>query len=493
MDPSADDESSGRSRHGSVATTSSLDSFSMTNNNSEDEGSSKLPIQAKIQSPCGKTMDGAVVRKQDGTVSVKFPREEVGTYVINLTDKKSGKKIPGSPYEVIVKSTDFPMNASGDGLKVAKVGETSCFTLSGRKGIEVNNLCIAVVGCSGIKLRVFQNDCDSIDIVYEVKRSGDYLFHVQENNKDIPGSPFAVNSVTRNTCANSADSDFIATLTATLWFGNETTRENLSIELKDPSGCYMAHAVVRRGRHLLEIRFLPNMNGHYILNVSFGLLRSHSFPINVTNFPEKKTIFNITGDGLHTAVIDRPTNIVIDSLLPITKSFSVEFDGPDKVNITQSRSTDGKIVIVYSGKSVGQYLMSIKYDSFHINGSPFRVIMTENDGQIAINQIKSTIGSNASLCRAYGPGLCEAISGKPNHFTVDALHAGSGSLTTGFDNNKHTPIEIVSKHVGNCVYDVHYKIDTAGFYQLSVLWGGVNIPGSPFNVKIIDPRKSIQC
>lgn len=502
LDPNASEENRSRGDSESNAT-ASVDSIS-TNDASEDEYTTNcqtLPILAKVLSPSGKSFIGDVIRKRNGKISVKFPREETGTYVVTMVQKTSGETLPGSPYKVDVaaQKLDTNMVASGVGLKQACIGDTNCFTVLSTKGMNVNNLCIGVLGQSGMKLKVFQNDSDSVDIIYDVKHAGMYIFHVHENGLDIPGSPFEVRAVHgANTEYNNKKNDksMLTTLTLTLWHGYDAFGCNARTELKDTTGGYLAHSVVRRGRHLLEIRFLPNKNDEFTMSINFSeLLRSSQiFKIKVTNFPIGKEIFKVSGDGLHTAFVNVPASVYLDTLLPISRSFTVEFDGPDKVDITQNRTNDGKFVIKYAGKRPGRYIMSLKYDGFHVGGSPFHVNVKDlnrNSKLLALTQDDgNAIDSNPKSCHAFGSGLSDAICGQPSNFTVDALNAGSGALMAGFDDTTALS-EIVCKHMGNCVYDVQYRLDEPGTYKLSVLWAGADISGSPFTVVVKDENNNM--
>ena len=58
----------------------------------------------------------------------------------------------------------------------------------------------------------------------------------------------------------------------------------------------------------------------------------------------------------------------------------------------------------------------------------------------------------------------------------------------GFDsgNRKSIMTEVICKHIGNCMYNVQYKLDYQGMCKLSVFWAGSHFPESPFTVTVID-------
>ena len=82
----------------------------------------------------------------------------------------------------------------------------------------------------------------------------------------------------------------------------------------------------------------------------------------------------------------------------------MEFDGPDKIDISQSKSSDGKLIIYYKGYTEGMYLLSIKYDGFHVAISPYHVCLTNPDNchqlEIENNTEGKAIKSFPEMCRA---------------------------------------------------------------------------------------------
>jgi len=44
--------------------------------------------------------------------------------------------------------------------------------------------------------------------------------------------------------------------------------------------------------------------------------------------------------------------------------------------------------------------------------------------------------------------------------------------------------QIIVNHKGNSIYAVEYTLERKGDYILRVLWGGFDIPGSPFHVTV---------
>ncbi|XP_066922379.1 filamin-A-like isoform X2 [Clytia hemisphaerica] len=488
--------------------TNSTESFSTINETapSDEEpptannNGKSLPIFADIKLPSGKTIIGTCVQNAAGKVTVNFPREETGTYTVTLKHKKSGKILPGSPYEVSVqaKPQKTTMTAYGTGLKEASIDKTNCFTVFGSKGVEITDVCILVFGPYSCKLKVVQNDWDSFDILYEVKRSGSYQFYIHENGRDIPGSPFIV--IAKGTSQNSTQ--ILSSYVATVWHGQPSTNLKTITDMTSPSGQKVSHSLARKGKHVMEIRFLPSQNGIFILDLFKGQRDMEQvFNIRVEALPSSnESVFQISGDGLHTATVNKPSSVKIHSVLPSLKSFSIEFDGPGAVDIVQQKSdkSSSGCAIEYVGRVPGSYAMSIKYDGFHVEGSPFDVTILPAHGMISdvpfnMNSVKQQKSSkpNAKACIVQGDQLHRAYLDKAKTFTIDTSKAGEGVLMAGF----HTSLsatEVKCKHLGNSVYEVQYMIGEIGLHKLSVFWSGENIVGSPFEIIVIDENNNAE-
>ena len=390
--------------------TTSLESFSTSQETNEDEGitcSKKLLIDVTIGTPSGRVIPGYIYERPDGNISVKFPRQEIGVYLVNIVHKVTGKHISGSSYEVEVttKIKQKRRKTSKTIVKKSKLGDNNCFSIYGTKDLDLNDLFIAVVGPSNVKLRVFQTNAHSIDVIYNISTNGQYIFHVHKHGHKLHGNPFGVthpqNSDWWTVC--SVHEPF-SVYTITIWHGFDASIQHIRTLLQNPSGVVIPHSITRKARYLVELRYLPNMNGTYEISASLGDEILDKFLVKVNNYPKDGQLLQTTGEGIHKAYVNETAEIKIESILATTRSFSVEFDGPDKIDISQSKSSDGKLIIYYKGYTEGMYLLSIKYDGFHAAISPYHVCLTNPDNchqlEIENNTEGKAIKSFPEMCRA---------------------------------------------------------------------------------------------
>ena len=109
-------------------------------------------------------------------------------------------------------------------------------------------------------------------------------------------------------------------------------------QLQNLSGVVIPHSITRKGRHLVELRYLPNMNGTYEISVTLGDEILDKFLVRVNSYRKDGQLLKITGEGIHKAYVNKTAEIKIDSILGTTRSFRVDFDGTDKIDLSQSKS-----------------------------------------------------------------------------------------------------------------------------------------------------------
>jgi glutaredoxin len=93
--------------------------------------------------------------------------------------------------------------------------------------------------------------------------------------------------------------------------------------------------------------------------------------------------------------------------------------------------------------------------------------------------------SDASLSSAYGPGLIEGIAGQDALFTVVLPDGSNSKLDIKVEGpNDKAKVNVVKNPNGT--YKVTYLPTTPGAYRVHVLVGGEHIPGSIFDVSVLE-------
>ena len=97
-------------------------------------------------------------------------------------------------------------------------------------------------------------------------------------------------------------------------------------------------------------------------------------------------------------------------------------------------------------------------------------------------QIKPKPKFEPQLVRAYGPGLERTGLTVEDEapFTIDCSQAGEGDVLVHLTAPSGHQLELHPQPVGNAQYNCTYLPQESGLYQIHVLFGGKEIPGSVF-------------
>ncbi|XP_043934724.1 filamin-B isoform X2 [Protopterus annectens] len=176
------------------------------------------------------------------------------------------------------------------------------------------------------------------------------------------------------------------------------------------------------------------------------------------NIANKQTYFDIYTAG---AGMGDVSVVIVD---PQGKNNTVEVMIEDKGN-SMYRCT-------YKPTLAGPHTINILFAEVAIPKSPHSVIIGE--------------ACNPNACRAYGRGLQpkglrirEAAD-----FRVDTSAAGSGNLQVSVKGPKGIEEALRQKDLADTMHSYEYYPITPGKYVATILWGGHNIPKSPFEVQV---------
>ncbi len=207
-----------------------------------------------------------------------------------------------------------------------------------------------------------------------------------------------------------------------------------------------------------------------------------------------RTNFHSRGDAAKCTMVDTPPECQRD--LDNQVSFCISTKGAGKGKITSTvksllsktdvpseavRVSKHHYHVLFSPSQGLNYLMSVRYDEVHITGSPYKISL-----------------GDASLCKVEGEGLKLAWCSRWNTFRINVADAGPGELSV--DIERDDPDEEVEgmkteKNISN-VDDDHYEVSYQPFfpgkYWVTVKWGKINIPGSPFDVTCVQPLRPDQ-
>ncbi|XP_052093726.1 filamin-A-like isoform X18 [Mytilus californianus] len=223
-----------------------------------------------------------------------------------------------------------------------------------------------------------------------------------------------------------------------------------------------------------ECSYIPMKQGQYIINITFGAEHITKSPFKVDVGPTKTSKIRAYGPGLTGGVCNQPARFTVETNGEVgALGFSIE--GPSEAKIDCKDNGDGSADVTYYPTSPGEYAIHILCNEEDIPESPYMAEITP-----------ATNAFDASKVTAEGPGLAKTgvTVNKWAEFTVDARKAGKAPLKIVCEDDQHkaVTVEVVDKKNGT--YTCKYMPKKMAKHTVTITWGGVQIPNSPYRVSV---------
>ena len=205
-----------------------------------------------------------------------------------------------------------------------------------------------------------------------------------------------------------------------------------------------------------QCSLIPRTTGDVEIAVSYNGFQIQGSPF-VVHFKAATAFsckFGLQSEGIEINDI----SAVLESIAtqqPIPLSLQQLFGGECNLDFVPTEGDEYKLTITCG--------LKIKRET--MAGSPFNLTYLTGQG-------------GASMCRVEG-GISGGVVGEWSKFAVNCEGAGSGKLAAEIS-GEGAEVKVVS--LSEYMYEVHYRISAAGTYQFRLLWGGQDIPGSPFSI-----------
>ena len=168
-------------------------------------------------------------------------------------------------------------------------------------------------------------------------------------------------------------------------------------------------------------------------------------------------------------------------------------------NVDVSKAGRGALLVqaYYSDGTVSEFNKTEISDGiFAVSHIPLYTgimdIAVSYSGNISITRsIMINKGAEASMCRVNLTALRSVPSlfvRRVAQFSVDCSEAGTGNLSVTISNPHNKPITADIKDTKG-IFAVKFQPDEVGTYTIAIFWGDAPVPGSPFTVSAIDPKK----
>ncbi|XP_031833925.1 filamin A protein cher isoform X5 [Nomia melanderi] len=476
-------------------------------------GITSFDLAATVTSPGGVTEDAEVKEVEDGLYAVAFVPKELGVHTVSVRYKEM--HIPGSPFQFTVgplrDSGAHRVHAGGPGLERGEQGEPCEFNVWTREA-GAGTLAISVEGPSKAKIDFKDRKDGSCYVSYVVSEPGDYRVGIKFNDQHIPDSPHkvyispAMGDAHKLEVAQFPESGAQPDKPATFLVRKNGAKGELDAKIVSPSGTEDDCFIQAIDTDTYSVRFMAHENGIHNIHVKFNgvHIAGSPFPVKVGKVDADPAAVHAFGNGLKDIKTGQKTDFIIDTCNAGSGSLNVTVDGPSKVAMDCTEVEEG-YKVRYTPLVPGDYYISVKYNGYHIVGSPFKVPCTgadlaERGAQESSSIVVETVQkiskskqtgpvlplfkSDASKVTSKGMGLKKAYLGKQNQFVVNAGDAGNNILYVAVYGPKGPCDEITMKHTGRNNYNVSYMVRERGEYIILVKWGDEHIPGSPYKVEV---------
>ncbi|XP_022252251.1 filamin-A-like [Limulus polyphemus] len=497
--------------------TKQRDALPITDVGSECKLSVKLPgtnafdMAATVTSPSGETEDAEILDLDDCLYAIHFEPKEVGVHTICVRHKNI--HIPGSPFQFTVgpfiDSGYHRVHAGGLGLVRGSVSVPAEFNIWTREA-GVGSLSLSIEGPSKAEMNFTDRKDGSCYVSYIVKEPGDYHVGIKFNDQHIPDSPYKVyimpppSEEAKNIELGSiSEESFQVNKPLAFTVHMNGARGLLDGKVISPSGNEDDCFVVPIDDEQWALRFIPKENGIHQVHIYHNDAHIPDSPFSVRIGKDNDDPASVIsyGNGLKECKTGTKTDFTVNTCKAGVGNLAVTIDGPSKVSMDCVEVEEG-YKVRYTPLAPGDYFIIVKYNGYHIVGSPFRVRCTgppvadcgehETSSIIVETAIKQEsqkvdglprFHSNASKVTSKGMGLKKAYFHKQNTFSVNCGDAGNNLLYVSMYGPKGPSEEIFVKHLGYNLYQVNYVLKDKGDHILIVKWGDEHIPGSPFRVE----------
>ncbi|KAL3851735.1 hypothetical protein ACJMK2_015452 [Sinanodonta woodiana] len=264
-------------------------------------------------------------------------------------------------------------------------------------------------------------------------------------------------------------------------FTKDAGKAELKVQIIGPGGvelkCTTKMSKTEEG--VYECVYVPVQPGQYIINILFGEQHIAKSPFKVEVGPYKESKVIAYGPGLEGGVANQPAVFTVETRGEVgSLGFSIE--GPSQAKIDCKDNGDGSADVTYWPTVPGEYAVHILCADEDIPKSPYMVPIGPETKEF-----------DASKATAYGPGLEKTgvTVDAWAEFTVDTKKAGKAPLhITCFDVDLK-PVSVEVKDNKNGTYSCRYMAKRAVKHTITITYGGVCIPNSPFKVLVSQASK----
>ncbi|XP_067228456.1 filamin-B isoform X2 [Chanodichthys erythropterus] len=249
---------------------------------------------------------------------------------------------------------------------------------------------------------------------------------------------------------------------------------NLEVLIRDPSG----KAVSVRQKDALEgvysFEYTPTAKGDHTVDITWTgqHIAKSPYKVHVGSEAGPQKI-RAWGPGLEGGTVGLSADFLVESLGVDSGMLGFAIEGPSQAKITCDDHNDGSCIVRFWPTEAGEYAVHVMCDDEEIQDSPFMASIRLKRKDFHPEKVK-----------VEGPGVSQTgcIVNLQTQFTVDTKQAGEGELKVCAQraDGECVNVSVASEQSG--VFVCSYIPSSLSKHTITVAWGGVMVPGSPFIV-----------
>lgn len=437
-------------------------------------------LDVTVRSPLGQDLPLLMKSVGDDTDLIELCPSLPGSYCFHIT--YGGDAIPESPLTFNVLESGIA-RAYGPGLSKGLENKTSRFMITARglasKG-EKPHVRIQGPDKNIVKYTMIPASTENeFEVSYVPQVVGVYDVHVTWNDKHIAGSPFKcfvvnvdkIKVIGEPNLSGSRLSLPVHTPTKITLDVSEAGPGELSGTCEGPHGSTIPLSIEQVSPDTIQVVLTPRSTGPHSLSLLYG-----GYPLLNSPYPALAESSGggvrvvLSGKGLASATCGHNAEFTIDG--------SQAGPGMPEVTLTGMKS-DMKVYLTSIGENIyratytpdspGAYLLNVMWSDRQVKGCPLKVM------------VSAVCDASKVLCSGSGLGI--GTVGKDIRSFIDTRRAGPGELSAHcVGPQKVAYCELYDHSDGT--FTLNVKPQESGRHILTVKYGGVDVPGSPFTVRV---------
>ncbi|CAH0562197.1 unnamed protein product [Brassicogethes aeneus] len=445
------------------------------------------PLDVKVIDSNLNNVEVKLVEKSDGLIEGSYTAKTGDRHTVQVN--YGGVAVKNSPFRVYVEEPINPANVQcfGPGVQDGvKANTPTHFNVDARDAGDAE-LEVRVVNEANphkdIPVKIIDNEDRTYTVDYEPTEPGTHNVTLNYGGLKVPTTPIKfkvqpnvdvskikVDGLEQSVYANTP-TDFVVDTRA---LPKTTSGDDgkVTCTITNPSGAQTEKFVTPSLDGTYKVSYIPFEEGTHTIDIFYDNVPVPGSPfiVNVRRGPDSKKCIAY-GPGLDKGYVGKQNTFTVETKGAGQGGLSLAIVGPSEARMTCKDNRDGSCSVEYIPDEAGEYDVAIKFADQPIQGSPFKVMVVDEN-----------------LVKAYGPGLdpAKCRSGVPVKFTVDASKAEPGPVGVNIvSDSKQLPKkpDVIDK--GDGTFDVTYiPPDEGANLKAHITYNGKDIVNSPFPLKV---------